>query len=210
MDGDGLGGLAVAIIFAGIGMLILPAVSLAWLIRKVPAIKSSRYRNLASVACGALGATLGVMWVSATFYETTWAPPLKVVLKVPVNFKQNSVVFLEKSSALIDLQWAGQNLPYMSKETVVNVPASGIVVVRSLEGLIDKSFNAATQDGRRVNGWSTGLGPSELGANSYVHMHLESDGIPNAQTDSSEESFADNKAFAAYIQRRENAVKATQ
>jgi MFS family permease len=79
MNGDGLGGLVVAIMFAGVGMLVLPAVSLAWLIQKVPAIKASRYRNLAGVACGALGAVIGAAWVTATFYETTWAPPPIVI-----------------------------------------------------------------------------------------------------------------------------------
>jgi hypothetical protein len=209
MNGDGLGGLVVAIIFAGMGMLVLPAVSLAWLIQKVPAIKASRYRNLAGVAGGALGAVIGAAWVTATFYETTWAPPPKVVLNLPANFKHASVIFLEKPNLSLQLQWTGYQLPYMSKQTVVDVPPSGVVNVRSLQGLASESFNASTQDGRSVNGWGSGPGPSEIGAHRYIHMHLQSAGMHDAQTDPSEPVFADSKAFAAYIQKRENAVNTT-
>jgi hypothetical protein len=207
MNGDGMGGLVVAILFACLGMLVLPALLILWLSQRVAWVKQYRYRSMVGIASFALGLALGFMWLTATFFESTWAPPAKVLLKLPPNFKQPSIILLEQPNAPVQLQWRGYDFPYMAKHTEIDVPASGVVMVASLKGMAGTTFDASTTRGDAINGWASGPGPAALGSVSYIHIELpDASGV---NTSSSQQPYDAKTAFATYITERLSADKAS-
>ncbi len=101
------------------------------------------------VAAGSLllGLGAGAVWATATFFETTWAPPPKLLLNLPPDFAHRSVVLLEQPGAPRQLQWSGRDLPFMGKSVALDVPPSGVIRVRSFSELAGGGFTAtATQD----------------------------------------------------------------
>jgi hypothetical protein len=201
LNGDGMSALAMAILFASIGMLVLPTVVVLLLALYVPGIKTSRYRSVMIAGGVALSAMIGCAWMTATFYESVWSPPPSVLLKLPPNFAHPNIIFLEKPSAPLELAWHGVDLALMTKRIEIVVPASGVITVRSLEGMSGVSPHVTTTENTTINGFSSGPGPAGLGASRYISMVLPDTSA--AQDAALSRILIDPTAFAAYLRERE-------
>ena len=203
-----MGGLVVAILAAVIAMVVVSAVVLAWISQRLSRGKSDTVRLAITLGGLLLGLAAGAAWATATFFESTWSPPPKLRLNLPSNFSHTSVIFLEQPSAPLELSWTGRELPLMGKSVVVDVPASGIVRVRSLGALAGGGFQADVTRNMRVTTIGSGPAASDLDAKYYVYVGFEkADVEPNStpSVDGGENLIGSFAAFSAYVRGREKA-----
>jgi hypothetical protein len=202
----GESGMALAI-FAGMLLILVAALLLAFLASRIAARSfgwTGNKRMLSSLFFCALGIGVGVVAVIATFYESTWHPPPKVTFNAPPGFTQNWVILLEDLTTSKTLVWQGVEMPFFAKRTVIDVPPSGIVRVRSLERLIGRvDTDANWNDGSYSTGQGGGPAPKATGAISFSAFNRGGSGA-SAQTDP---PFGDHEAFGAYIAARENGAR---
>lgn len=130
-----MGGLAVAIGLAMLAMLIVPVVVLVLI--------AKRFGAVPMIAALVLGLVVGVLAISATFFEDSWSPPMRVVLEGQTNEAVIVVVADENAAPLVI---TGSDLPFMEKKTVIQVPPNGLVRVKSLEPLYGQNLNARRGD----------------------------------------------------------------
>lgn len=136
-----MGGLAVAIGLAMIFMVVVPVVVLVLIAR--------RFGTAAVIGAVIVGVLIGGLAATATFMESTWSPPLAIEFQGATEQTYIIVVADEKAPPIVV---TGSSLPLMQRTTKIDVPASGIVRVQSLEPLFgDMSMNA-TYRGKRIIG----------------------------------------------------------
>lgn len=197
------GGLAVAIFVACALMIALPFVLGAWIGRKVTTNPSRRI--LISLTCGTLGAFIGWLAVMATFYESTFSPPLRLKLNAPANFKHEWVILLEDPASHNELKWSGFSLPFTNKQSEISVPPSGVVRVRDLSAIAGVPVDEVTADG--VSPLNRGGGPAPPGVSAQIYVAFARSRIDNANVAEPDPPFSDSGAFARYIKAREAAAR---
>ena len=139
--------------------------------------------------------------VIATFYEDTWAPPPEVTFNVPPDFTQAWVILLEDRSSSIQLMWAGVEIPFFWKKTLIEVPSSGIVRLRDLSKICGRPTRVRWSDRKYNNSGASGPAPKSSGATGFVAFNRAEPGAwPDAERDP---PFSDKEAFGAYIAERE-------
>jgi len=122
-----MGGLAL-----GIGIVIVVMVLVAsaiggtvgWLLLR------RRAGAVGLVLGGAVGVGVGLLAVTATFFERTWSPPNELVLKAPAGFSHEWVYLVGDPTVDRDLQWSGGSLPFTRRVAALEVPRSGVVRLR--------------------------------------------------------------------------------
>lgn len=165
--------LALAIAAASLALVAVPAVVFGSL-----GYVALRKRAGAAGAVGAvlgalLGAGAGALAVTATFFESTWSPPIALRLDVPAGFRHEWVVLIADPAASADVAWGGVDAPFLSRQGRLAVPMSGVVRVRDL-GVLDGGDVEATlstgqkQWGRAGLNAPPGVGPGRLVAFSFA------------------------------------------
>ncbi len=157
-----MGGLAIAIGAASLLMIAVPAGvlgTLGYLVMR------KRAGALGAVAGALLGATGGVLAVTATFFESTWSPQPTLTLDVPPGFRHEWVLIIADPASPTELVWAGVDAPFLSQSARLKVPPSGVVRVRALGRLDGDDVRAtlstgATSWGRAGLNAPPGLGGS--------------------------------------------------
>lgn len=197
------GELALAI-FIVMFLLVLGGLLLGGLLGWTMARRFGWSRNkllLITLGLGAIGSGGGILAVIATFYEDMWAPPPQVTLNVPPGFTQGWFVLLEDPKSSAKLEWEGLAIPLVTKKTVIDVPASGIVRVRDLSALL-RPGTIQWSDGSCNTGYRIGYAPESTGAILYMAFNrLKSD------CDASHSPWPGEEAFRAYIEARERGVR---
>jgi hypothetical protein len=200
MGGDGMGGLAVAILIASVLLFVVPA-AILFLIAMALA-KKSKYRVPIAIASATLGTVLGFVAVAATFFESSFSPSNRLVLHLSPETKHEWIVLLEKPGATESLKWRGANLPFMSKTAEINVPANGVVIVDSLEGAGGGYAQAYNVKDELFPGQGGGPTPRAAGYTTYLAFQR-----PDLSTSSSSaypelRSLNEAAEFAAFLKER--------
>ncbi len=200
MGGDGMGGLVVVILIASILLFVAPAAILFF--GALVLAKKSKYRIPIALGSATLGMTIGFVATAATFFESSFSPRNQLTLQLSPEMKHEWVVLLEKPGASQKLEWRGQNLPFMSKVANVVLPASGVVVVDSLDGAGGGYADAFTANGELYPGQGGGSAPQGSGYTTYVAF-LRPD-LPTSSSSSHPPLRALNEAseFAAFLKER--------
>jgi hypothetical protein len=197
-------GLALAI-FAAMAAIILIGTVLGYLLSRGLARGrgwSGTSRAISGVALSALGVVVGGLVVTATFFESTWAPPPRVQFNAPSGFTHTWVFLLEDPSSTNRLIWTGFEVPFRGKNTIVDVPITGVLRVQSLSGISGRvDIDARWNDGSYSTGQGGGLAPKSTGANSVSSFNWVNGKIKE------EPPFSDREAFGAYIAARERETK---
>jgi hypothetical protein len=200
MGGDGMAVLGIAILVASALMIAVPA-AIGFFVARAFA-KNKNHRWLISTAIALVGVGLGFLAVIATFFESTWSPPNRIVLKTSPEMKHVWIVLLEKPNATNALQWHGSNLPFMSRHTEVEVPASGVVIVNSLEHAFGGQAQAVAADGSMFTSMGGGLVPKELGYNTYLAVARHAFTANNEPNYNELPELREPKAFVQFLQSR--------
>jgi hypothetical protein len=159
-------------------------------------------RAVAVVAFGALGVAGGVLVVIATFFETTWAPPPRVQFNTPPGFTHTWVFLLEDPSSANRLMWQGIEAPFFGKRTTIDVPMTGIMRVKSLNGISGRvDIDARWNDGSYSTGQGGGPGPKATGATTVSSFNWVNG------KDKDDPPSMDRDVLGAYIMAREQAAK---
>lgn len=202
MGGDGMAGLGIAIMVAMIAIMIVSLVVAVLLARLIGrSMKFGRLGMLAtSLGLGFIGLAAGVLVVIATFYEDTWSPPPRIRFNLPEGFAHHRVILLEDPATSRTIFWRGSEMPFRGLVADIDLPASGLLRVRSLEHAIGRGdLVAVWSDGEATRGIGGGPAPAAVGATTFVTFLRgePADGRPDA-FDS-----GDADARAAYIKGRE-------
>lgn len=177
MGGDGLSGLALAILAAGLA--IVGGFGLLFFLVARTGSRSSAAGKEAppprarrpgrTILLTTLGLGVGCLVVTATFYESLWSPPPQLRLEVPPGYRDIRIFVLEDPRRGLPLTWLGGGFPFRARHATIAVPPSGIVRVRSLrpeQGRADLDVVWLPGDVAAMNGG--GDGPPGTGAASYV------------------------------------------
>ena len=171
MGGDGMGGLAVAIILAMVLMIVGASVIALLLGRRVarqrgasPAavIKAGLFGSL-------IGVALGLSAVAATFFESSWSPPPRLEISVPPGYAQPWTILLEDPRAPTAIVWRGADFPFARRRARIAVPPAGVRRVKALgEAAGRGDLEILWSDGAPHNGTGGGPAPAGSGAHSYI------------------------------------------
>jgi hypothetical protein len=196
-------GLAMAI-FGAMVLMILAGLLLGYLVSRFLGRRFSwtrTKRNISSLIFAAIGLGAGALAVTATFYESTWAPPPQVRFVVPQGFAHNWVFVLDDPNAPQDLVWRGIEIPFFGKTATIEVPPHGIVRISDLGDLGGRmDVVAQWSDGAQGSTLSGGPGPTATKATAFVAFDRSS--TTDSQT---APPFGDDAALGDYILQRENA-----
>lgn len=171
MGGDGMGGLAVAIILAMVLMIVG-----AWAIALLLGRWVARQRGASPAAvkkaglfASLIGVALGLSAVAATFFESSWSPPPKLEISVPPGYAQSWTILLEDSRAPAEIVWRGADFPFAQRRGRIAVPPAGVLRVKALgEAAGRGDLEIMWSDGAPYNGTGGGPAPAGSGARSYV------------------------------------------
>ncbi|MGL4230033.1 MAG: hypothetical protein ACRDAM_12365 [Casimicrobium sp.] len=199
MGGDGMGGLVVLILIASILLLVAPAAILFF--GALALAKKSKHCVPIALASATLGTAIGFVAVAATFFESSFSPRNRLVLQLPPETKHEWVVLLEKPGAAQRLEWRGVNLPFMSKSANVVVPASGVVIVDSLDGAGGGHADGFTLSGEMYTGQSGGPAPQASGYTTYLAL-LRPDLPTNSSSLPPLRELHDATNFALFLKER--------
>ena len=141
MNGDGMGGLAVAILLAMLFMLVVPVVVLVLIVR--------RFGTGAVIGAVIVGLLIGGLAATATFMESTWSPPPEINLIGTSDQTYIVVIADEKAPPVV---MTGSTLPFMRRKTTLRVPDDGVIRVQSLEPLQGDMSMEVTYRGKRSSG----------------------------------------------------------
>ncbi len=171
MGGDGMGGMAAAIVAAMAFMLLGGMALLFWIGRTVARARGwdrTRARN-AGVFGGLVGLGLGALAVAATFFESSWSPPPRLDLNVASNYAQPWTILLEDPRAAATLDFEGSGLPFTQRHASLAVPHNGIVRVRSFgEAMGRADLVVRWSDGSAQSGSGMGPAPASTGAKYFI------------------------------------------
>jgi hypothetical protein len=198
--GDGMNGMAAAIVVV-MGLMLAGGLALFWWLGRLLA-KAAGWRGrrvaLSGLLLGLVGLGAGALLVAATFFESSWAPPPAVTLRLPPGFAHREVLLIEDPRAARTLAWTGVEAPFSGKATTVAVPPGGIIRLRSLDGLAGRAdARVVWSDGAAATGAGGGPLPPGIGQGSYL---VFSRGEPNVAL---EPPWSDPAALAAWIRARE-------
>jgi hypothetical protein len=200
MNGDGMGALAIAILLGSVLLFVAPALILFFIAKAFA--KGSRHSVAIALGSAVLGLVLGAIAVAATFFESSFAPTNRLLLQISPEMKYDWVVLLEQPGAAQTLQWRGANVPFMSKSADVIVPASGVIVVDSLNQAAGGYAQAFAANGAQSIGQAGGPAPSGSGYTVYAAF-LRPD-LPPSTSGAYPDLRALNEAaeFAAFLKER--------
>jgi hypothetical protein len=159
--------------------------------------KKSKYRVPIAIASATLGTALGFVAVAATFFESSFSPSNRLVLHLSPEMKHEWIVLLEKPGATESLKWRGANLPFMSKTADINVPASGVVIVDSLDSAGGGFAQAYNSKDELFPSQSGGPAPHDSGYTIYA-AYLR----PDVPIDSPLRSLNEAADFATFAKER--------
>jgi hypothetical protein len=172
MGDDGMSGLALAIALACIGIVATGLALFFFIGRNLGRrFKLGRGGRLLTGIVGAvLGLGLGLLAVTATFYESQWMPPPQVTFKLPADFAHRWVFLLEDPSSRRELVWRGSEwVPFQGMTAETDMPANGVLRLRSLGPLSGRADTSVIwSDGAVMQGAGGGPGTPELKATAYV------------------------------------------
>jgi len=149
-QGDGLGGLAAAISLASLCILVVPA--LLGAVAGYFALRRWNRGVVGAVVGALLGAVGGYIAVMATFYESTFDPPVEITFEVPAGFHHDDVVLVEDPTAP-EIPWTGVDMPFRSRSARLPVPLGGVVRVRSIDELAGGDRRARLASGVESRGF---------------------------------------------------------
>ncbi len=200
MGGDGMGGLAVAILLASVLLLVAPAAILFFVAMALA--KANKRRVAIALGAATFGLAAGVVTVAATFFESSFSPTNRLLLQISPEMKHDWVVFLEKPGAPQSLHWRGANLPFMSKSADVIVPASGVVIVNSLDNAAGGAAQAFIASG--AYSIAQGGGPAPKGSGYTIYAMFLRPDLPVSASDTHADSPSIHEAdeFAAFLKAR--------
>lgn len=198
MGGDGMGGLAVAIVAAMVAM-VAGGFAIAFVLGRALARRAGAGSGTGWLIAGGIGlagAALGLLAVTATFFESTWAPPPAIALNLPADYRHETIILLEDPKAAAVLIWRGRELPFMGRSTSLDVPANGVARVQALGPLAGRGdATVKWSDGSTTMGFAGGPAPPSIGASTYAIFYR---GAP-----SDDLAFHDPEKLGAYISARE-------
>lgn len=146
---------------------LLSGVLLGWILARSLGWRADK-RLLAMVGAGAIGVGAGVLVVIANFREDVWAPPPQIVFNVPQGFSRDWVILLEDRNGPVQLAWKGVEMPFFGKETVIDVPPSGVLRVRDLSVIRGRGgIRVLWSDGSINRGLAGGPAPQSTGATGF-------------------------------------------
>lgn len=196
-----MGGLAAAIGLVMLLMLLAGFGISFWLGRlfaRARGWQGGRARG-AAVFAGFAGAGLGMIAVTATFYESSFSPPPRLDVTVPAGFKQDWAILIEDPRETALLEWQGSGLPFTQRYAVVALPASGVLRVKAFGEVAGRGdLEVRWSNGVGYNGYAGGPAPPGTGGTAYI-------ALGRAAPDGMQRSFlAEGEALAAEIARRED------
>jgi hypothetical protein len=198
MGGDGMGGMALAILIAMLLMLAF-GFGLALLSARGIARRVGGKSGLWGLGAGLGGLALATLAITATFYESTWAPPPRLELSVPAGYAHDWTIILEDRTATRTLTWSRSALPFVQSKATLNIPASGVVRVQSLGkagGIVN--LDVRWSDGAWYSSIGGGRAPAGTGARTYIMVDH------NIENGNSVQSL-DTEKLAEVISAREQA-----
>ena len=165
MRGDGMDGLALAIVLASLCILIAPALVFG----SLGYVAARKRRGWLGALIGVvIGLGAGAVGVVATFMESTWDPPGELTLEVPPGFAHEWVLILADPTVSTEIDWRGLDVPLMARTASLAVPPSGVVRVRAL-GMVDGGdVRAQLSSGETQWGIVAMSAPSGVGAGRVV------------------------------------------
>jgi hypothetical protein len=200
MGGDGMGGLAIAILFASVLLFTAPAAILFFIAMALA--KKNKYRVPIAIASATFGTAIGFVAVAATFFESSFSPSNRLVLHLSPDLKHEWVVLLEKPGATESLKWRGANLPFLSKTAEIKMPLSGVVIVDSLEhagGGFAQAYNVKDE---LFPGQSGGPAPQGSGYTTYLAFLRPDLSTNPAYVHPEPQSLNDATEFASFLRER--------
>ncbi len=151
MNGDGQGGLALAIMLAAICIALIPMIlfgAAGWFIAR----KRKRSPWVFATVGVLLGASVGALAVGFTFFESTMERRGTLEIQAP-ELDGEWVVLLEDSSASTTLSWSGS----WRERATLTVPSSGVLRVRSMTKVTDVTINGQPVTGAMSQPMPRGL-----------------------------------------------------
>jgi len=169
MGGDGMGAMALLVGAAVVGGPVAVAILFFWsgrsLSRRRGATAAGAWRI--GVIAGALGGLLGGAATIATVRPDIWMPDPEIRLALQEGSDPAWIVLLESPASDRSLRWRGWPMPFRGVNTTLNVPANGIVRVRSLDR-IGRGARIVWPDGAGPVSTHRGPAPRGIGANSFA------------------------------------------
>jgi hypothetical protein len=173
VGGDHAGGLAIAIFIAMVCMVAVPLLALSalgalvgGLVGRWAGFRPSVAGLVTGLSGAALGGGMGTLLVFATFFESSWNPPPRLMFDVPPGYAHETVVLLEDGRSSHEISWQGLDLPFLAPYAEIDVPVGGVVRVRSLED-VDR-VEGYLPDGRYDLGFSSM--PAPMGSDASLML----------------------------------------
>jgi hypothetical protein len=161
-------------------------------------------KNIALFGITAIGCGVGMLTLTATFYESSWSPPPQITFVVPPSFSQNWVIVLEDPAATEQLVWKGVEVPFFGKSTAVKVTSTGIVRVQNLGELIGRmDINVKWSDGSSNTAQAGGPAPKSTNATLFSAFNR----VTTNEIGPAEPPFGESEALGAHILARESATR---
>lgn len=202
--GDGMGGLALAILVV-IGAIILAGLGIAIVLGRLLARRlklSSGGTALTIAALGLAGLGIGAVVVAATFFETTFSPPPTLRFNLPSGFAHKWVILLEDTSAPREIVWRGFEGPFSGVSAEIDVPANGVLRVRGFGRMSGRADSVTLwSDGSDTRGGASGPAPAGLNASTYMALERGD----RYEAPSTDFPTSDEAALVDYVRKREAA-----
>lgn len=198
MGGDGMGAMAAAI-FGAMALMLIAGFVIAFFIGRWLARNAAPGKRLAiSLTAAIVGVGIGLLAVTATFFESSWSPPPKLYITVPPRFAHGEAIFIEDAARGAPLTWHGVEIPFMGKTARITLGPSGVARVKSFGDMAGRGDLAVQwSDGADANGYAGGPGPKALGASGFIILSR------GAWAPGRFEPPMEDAALAAYVRQRE-------
>ena len=179
MGGDGMGGLALAIIALMALMLVGLALAfgaVGWFAARQFGWQGGRRKAL-TATLALIGMTAGWLWANATFYESKFDPPPELTVRVAPGFAEPWAILLEDPVNGVPLVWRGGDIPFDAPKAEVVLPRGGVLRIRDFgqaQGRGD--LKTVWSDGAESRGSGGGPAPAGLGATGYIALSHDKPG----------------------------------
>ena len=190
-----MGGLSAAIGLASLCMAMVPALLFGAF--GYFAFRKTRFRWIAAVLAAIFGVAAGALAITATFFESTFDPPKKLVFDVPAGFSHETVVLIVDPTVHTQVSWTGAAVPLVERHGRLAIPRSGVVRVHDIDWIYDAQVDTTLCTGV-INTARSHLDDPGLGV--YVVYGFTATGSPVTEPDF---STLDPAARVALVRARE-------